>query len=245
VSEPDWGSLTRADVNRLTVEVYREAWRARPEVRRIRLMGHDAVVKDYGRSSNIFKNALGTFLATREAAALRRACDIPNIPCFYALARPWILVMEYIDARQVTSLDADERRRLLGPAFFERLTALIARLHARGVAHGDLEKLDNILVTPRGHPAIVDFAAAIMAGLNPLAALALPYIEANDRRAVYKLKSQFAPELLTEEEREKLKARGRAEVIFRRARNYIRRPVKSLAAQEEEGDAPGPPPGRP
>ncbi|MFW6156955.1 MAG: hypothetical protein ACOC7J_06530, partial [Armatimonadota bacterium] len=116
--------------------------------------------------------------------------------------------------------------------------ALIAQLHGRGVAHGDLEKLDNILIRPDGQPAIVDFAAAIMSGLNPLAALALPYIQQNDRRAVYKLKERFVPDLLTEQEREKLHSRGRAEVIFRRARKYIRRPVKTLAARNGEGDAP-------
>lgn len=234
MTDPDWEHLTRADVDRLTVEVYREAWRARPEVRRIRMMGRDAVVKDYGRSSNIFKHALGTFLATREAAALRRAEGLPFVPHVYALARPWILVTEYVDARQVTSLQEDERSRVLTPAFFEHLTALIAQLHGRGVAHGDLEKLDNILITPDGEPAIVDFAAAIMAGLNPLSALALPYIEQNDRRAVYKLKSRFAPDQLTAEEDERLHERGRAEVIFRKLRKYIRRPVKSLSAQEDE-----------
>jgi len=238
VSEPDWANLTRADVNRLTVEVYRTAWRARPEVRRIRLMGRDAVVKDYGRGSNNFKHALGAFLATREAAALRRAEGLANIPDFYALARPWILVMEHLDARPVTALNEDERGRVLTPGFFAALTSLIEQLHARGVAHGDLEKLDNILVTPAGEPAIVDFAAAIMAGRNPLAALVLPQVEANDFRAVYKLKSQYAPELLTDEEREKLHARSRAEVIFRKVRAYIRRPVKSLAARDGEGDAP-------
>lgn len=237
MSEPEWEKLTRADIDRLTVEVYREAWRARPEVRRIRMMGQHAVVKDYGRSSNIFKHALGAFLAMREAAALRRLEGVPNIPTFYALARPWILVMEYIEARQVTALEEPERERVLRPAFFERLTGLIAQLHGRGVAHGDLEKLDNILVTTDGEPAIVDFAAAIMAGINPLSALALPYIEENDRRAVYKLKSQFAPEQLSEDEDRRLHTRSRAEVIFRRARNYIRRPVKRLSAQEGEREA--------
>lgn len=234
MSEPDWEHLTRADVNRLTVEVYRNAWRARPEVRRIRMLGCDAVVKDYGRSSNIFKHVLGTFLATREAAALRKAEGLPGVPHVFALARPWILVTEYLDARQVTDLSEEERERLLTPAFFERMTGLIAQLHGRGIAHGDLEKLDNVLITPDGAPAVVDFAAAIMSGMNPLSALALPYVEENDRRAVYKLKSRYAPRLLTAEEDVRLHTRTRAEVIFRRLRKYIRRPVKRLSSQNGE-----------
>jgi tRNA A-37 threonylcarbamoyl transferase component Bud32 len=234
VSGPDWGRLTRADVDRLTVEVYREAWRARPEVRRIRLLGHDAVVKDYGRASNRFKHLLGAFLATREAAALRRTEEIACVPRFYALPRPWILVMEHIEARRVTALSESERQQALTPAFFGALVRLIDQIHACGVAHGDLEKLDNNLLTPEGAPVIVDFAAAVIAGINPVAALVLPQIEANDFRAVYKLKSLHAPHLLTDEEREKLHARSRAEIIFRRVRTYIRTPMKRWAEGPED-----------
>jgi hypothetical protein len=230
VSDAEWENLTRADVDRLTVEAYRSAWRARPEVRWVRMAGEDAVVKDYGRSGNFFKHALGAFLATREAAALRRAEGLSGVPRMIALPRRWILVLQHLDARSVTGLDEQERADLLTPVFFKRLTSLIAQLHDRGIAHGDLEKLDNILVTDEGEPAIVDFAAAIMSGLNPFAALLLPYIQQNDRRAVYKLKSKYAPRLLTEGEDAKLHERGRAEVIFRRARKYIRRPVKRLSS---------------
>ncbi|MFO8082080.1 MAG: RIO1 family regulatory kinase/ATPase, partial [Armatimonadota bacterium] len=168
MSEAEWEKLTRADIDRLTVESYRNAARARPEVRRVRMTGEDAVVKDYGRSGNLFKHALGAFLATREAAALRRAEGLAGVPRVLALPRRWILVLEHLDARAVTALDEHERRRLLTPVFFDRLTSLIAQLHGRGIAHGDLEKLDNILITGSGEPAVVDFAAAIMSGLNPL-----------------------------------------------------------------------------
>ncbi|MFW6155945.1 MAG: hypothetical protein ACOC7J_01390 [Armatimonadota bacterium] len=237
MSEAEWQKLTRADIDRLTVESYRSAARARPEVRRGRMAGEDAVVKDYGRAGNLFKHALGAFLATREAAALRRAEGLEGVPRVLALPRRWILALEHVDARSVTTLGEQERTRLLTPAFFDRLTSLIAQLHSRGIAHGDLEKLDNILITDSGEPAVVDFAAAIMSGLNPIAALVLPYIQQNDRRAVYKLKSEFAPWLLTEEEEVKLHERGRAEVLFRRARKYVREPVKRLASEngEDEG----------
>jgi tRNA A-37 threonylcarbamoyl transferase component Bud32 len=118
------------------------------------------------------------------------------------------------------------------------MTGLIAQLHGRGMAHGDLEKLDNILITPEGAPALVDFAASIMSGMNPLSALALPYLQENDRRAVYKLKSEMAPDLLTHDEDVKLHTRSGAERAFRRLRRYIRKPVKRLSEQEGEGDAP-------
>ncbi|MGC9317385.1 MAG: RIO1 family regulatory kinase/ATPase [Armatimonadota bacterium] len=231
MSVRQWGSLTPQDVDRLTVEVLRTAWRARPEVRRIRLGGQDAVVKDYGRGGNLFKRAvLGSFLAQREAAALRRAEGIANVPELLGMPRPWMVILTYIDARGVTEVEEGE----LAAEFFDRLEGLITRLHERGIAHGDLEKLDNILVTADGEPVLVDFAAAIMAGANPLAALVLPYIRDNDWRAVCKLKERVAPHLLTEEEREKLNARPTAERWFRGVRGYIRRPIKSLATGEDE-----------
>jgi len=230
VTQPRWDELTEEDVDRLTVRVMRRAWRARPEVRKIRLGGRDAVVKDYGRRGNLFKRLLGTFLARREVAALRRVEGIPNVPRVLASPQPWMLVIEHVNAKSVTALDAPRLDR----EFFDRLTSLVDELHGRGLAHGDLEKLDNILVTPAMQPAVVDFAASVMSGANPLAALALGHMQDNDRRAICKLKSLFAPELLTDDEQRRLAHRGAAELWFRRLRKYVRRPVKSLATGNDE-----------
>ncbi|MGD9496204.1 MAG: hypothetical protein AB7Y46_07830 [Armatimonadota bacterium] len=230
MSGGDWGRLTDEDVDRLTVSVLRPAWRARPELRHIRLADEDAVVKDYGRRGNLFKRLLGAFLAQREAAALRRAEGVPNVPRLLASPRPWMIVTEHIEAVPVTSPEAPA----LGPGFFARLSDLIDQLHARGIAHGDLEKLDNVLVTADGRPALVDFAAAIMAGSNPLAALALPHVQESDRRGISKLKAQQAPELLSDAERCRLEHRSAAERWFRRLRHLVRRPVKALAVTGRE-----------
>ncbi len=234
MNEKEWDSLHRGIINRLTVTVYRTASRARPEVRHVRMHGEDAVVKDYGRSGNIFKHLLGAFLSRREAAALRRAAGIPSVARVISLPRPWILVIEHIQGTRIAEADPE----LLTPEFFSHLSALIAQLHGRGIAHGDLEKLDNLLITPDGEPAIVDFAAAVMSGGNPLAALALPYLIENDRRAVYKAKSKLASHLLTDREHELLERRSGPERWFRRVREHVREPVKSLATGEDETRTP-------
>lgn len=44
--------------------------------------------------------------------------------------------------------------------FFERLEELVRELHARGVAHNDLHKEQNIVVRPDGRPALIDFQLA-------------------------------------------------------------------------------------
>lgn len=225
---PDWDDLTDADIDRLTTEVLREGWWARPEIRHIRLEGTDAVVKDYGRHGSVFKRILGTWLARREAQALRRAAGIPYVPRVLGRPRPWTIVIEYVNATPVTALEPPH----LDCAFFEQLSDLIHQLHERGIAHGDLEHLDNILATDQMHPAVVDFAASVMTGTNPLAALVWPYVAENDLRAVCKLKALYAPELLTEDESCLLKRRSALESWFRRVRRYVRGPVKMLSAED-------------
>ncbi len=233
MSGSGWDDLSEEDIDRLTAEVLRSGSRARPELRRIRLEGVDAVVKDYGRRGTIFKRLLGAWLARREAAALGRAEGLPCVPRIIARPRPWTIIIDYVEATPVTSLEAPH----LEAAFFERLINLIVALHERGVAHGDLEHLDNILVTPDMRPAVVDFAAAVMTGSNPVAAFVWPYVAENDFRAICKLKAWCAPELLSESERRTLQRRSAAEMWFRRARRYVRGPVKTLATDPDE-DAP-------
>jgi len=234
MSGPGWDDLGEEDVDRLTTQVLRYGSRARPELRRIRLEGVDAVVKDYGRHGTVFKRLLGAWLARREEAALRRAQGLPGVPRVIARPQAWTIVLDHMDATPVTGLEAGR----LDAAFFARLTDLIDALHERGIAHGDLEHLDNILVTAEMRPALVDFAAAVMTGSNPIAAFAWPYVVANDLRAICKLKAQFAPELLSADERCTLARRSALEAWFRRVRRYVRGPVKALATDPDEDARP-------
>ncbi len=226
MSEKTWQQLTREDLDELTVEVLREGLGTRPEVRLINLRGELAVSKDYGRGGTWFKRLLGIYLARREVAALQRAEGIPNVPRVLALSNGSAIVMSRVDGVQVTAVDDSD---VFDAEFFERLLTLIDKLHRRGVAHGDLEKLDNIMITSDGEPALVDFTSAIVSGASPIAALVLPEIMANDLRAVYKLKANFAPELLALDEERALYERGRGETWFREQRRYIRSAVRALS----------------
>ncbi len=227
MSEKTWQELTREDLDEITVRVLREGLGTRPEVRLISLRGELAVSKDYGRGGTWFKRLLGFYLARREVAALQRADGIPNIPRVLALSNASSIVMSYVDGVQVTAAgDSDG----FDDEFFEHLMTLIIRLHERGVAHGDLEKLDNIMVTPDGEPALVDFTSAIVSGASPIAALVLPEIMANDVRAVYKLKAQLAPDLLRPDEERVLRERGKGETWFRAQRRYVRSAVRALSS---------------
>lgn len=47
-------------------------------------------------------------------------------------------------------------------AYFRAALRLVAALHRRGIAHNDLAKEPNWLVTPDGKPAVVDFQLALV-----------------------------------------------------------------------------------
>jgi len=47
-------------------------------------------------------------------------------------------------------------------SYFRDARALVARLHRRGVAHNDLAKEPNWLVTPDGEPAIVELRGQVI-----------------------------------------------------------------------------------
>ncbi len=212
--------LTRQQLDNLPSETLRPGPRARPEVKIISTQDSSVLIKDYGSGKSLFGRLLGRFLVFREKMAYRRLNGLPGIPSCYGTVDPYALVLQHIPAERV--MDVDHQR--ISADFFRLLSELVENLHSRGVAHGDLHKLDNILIDDRGRPVVVDFASAIMTGSNPLVAYLFPILCDNDWRGVYKLKDKVAPELLTEQQREFLHHRSLGERIFR----YIREPIRSL-----------------
>jgi hypothetical protein len=100
---------------------------------------------------------LGKLLARREAAALRRLCDLPNIPrclgdVFVAGARqPNAVAHDYIPGRPL------RRKEWPSDDFFPELAEALQEIHRRGMAYVDLHKRENILVGDDGQPYLIDF----------------------------------------------------------------------------------------
>lgn len=222
--------VRREDLDRLTVRILRPGSKARPEVRLIEAEGRQYVVKDYGGPTPLAKRLLGVLLTRRERAALERAAGIPGVVVVVGTIGRTALVTEYVDATEATSAPPE----LLTPEFFAQLAATIEALHRRGVVHGDLKKLENVLVSREGRPVLVDFTAAFISGSSPLAALVLPWVADDDVRAVYKLKQRLAPHLLSPQEAAFLEERGVLERVFRWARRYVRYIIKLCASPEQE-----------
>lgn len=87
-------------------------------------------------------------------AAVPRSVDVSGLPALPERDAQLTLVRSYIDGAPL------HRCERLPVDFFERLEELVRELHARGVAHNDLHKEQNIVVGPDGRPALIDFQLA-------------------------------------------------------------------------------------
>jgi tRNA A-37 threonylcarbamoyl transferase component Bud32 len=135
----------------------------------------------------------------REMRALLRLQGIAGVPKCYGGAGDLGILMESIEGERITRW-CRRKRESVGP-MFDRLRQLVGQIHARGVAHIDLRKRDNILVSEDGRPCIIDFNASLCFDPAGLAARFLfPFLRRIDDSALLKWKARLAPELLSPEE---------------------------------------------
>ena len=162
------------------------------------LDGHCVAIKDFAKTSRAFRRFVAPFLVRRECAALRRLQGVPGVPHFYGRIDRLSLAMEFIEGTPLDTFAQGE----LPPETFARAQKVIDAMHARGVAHGDLKRRSNLLLTPNGEIYLIDFATAVIDGhgkkwlQRELARV--------DDKSVPRLKKFVAPELLTEEDQHKL-----------------------------------------
>jgi predicted Ser/Thr protein kinase len=117
--------------------------------------------------------------------------DVPNVPRLLesdrdTLRRSWL---------------AGEPMQHSGPSdprYFKAAARLLRSLHRRGVAHNDLAKEPNWLVTPDGDPAIVDFQLAFR---SPARSRLFRIMAREDLRHLLKHKRTYCASHLTQRER--------------------------------------------
>jgi len=96
------------------------------------------------------------WLIRREAHAYRRLEGLKNIPTYRGLIDNRYLVVDYVPGEPARYAEIADRDQ-----FFSELLRSIQAMHARGVAHGDLQKKDNLWVS-NGHPVLIDFGASVI-----------------------------------------------------------------------------------
>jgi serine/threonine protein kinase len=180
----------------------RQGW-AKADIKKLTSDGTNAILKDFA-DKTAFARWLGRRQISREIKALARLKGIPGVPSSIGEVGPCGLLLEMVTGEPVTRWRRRSRAEI--EPMFIRLTRLVDAIHARGVAHLDLRKRDNVLISADGAPSIIDFNASIKLVPGGLAArLFFPMLRAIDRSALLKWKAHLLPEALSPEERGRLR----------------------------------------
>ncbi len=145
----------------------------KPEAATFLSRGYQGVVYVCGSGSErrVIKQPMGGWLARRlraamlrrEHAAYQRLEGIAGIPHCFGLQADGSLVLEFVDGeifRETASALTDRQR------FFRQLLQQILALHKAGVAHADLKRRGNLLISPDSEPILLDFGSAVLRQLD-------------------------------------------------------------------------------
>jgi predicted Ser/Thr protein kinase len=131
--------------------------------------GYQGVVwlRDTDAGRVVVKQAMGRGLALwlrqlmlrREHAAYQRLGDVPGVPRCLGMDAEGRLLLEFLEGEPFheTAVALTDRER-----FFSELLRSILALHGAGVAHADLKRRGNILISPGGSPVLLDFGSAVL-----------------------------------------------------------------------------------
>jgi predicted Ser/Thr protein kinase len=191
--------------------------------------GREFVLRDT-RGARWWTGWLARSLCRREARALERLDGLPGTPRLVGADRR-TLRREWIEGRPM------QLARPKNAEYFRAARALLARLHRRGVAHNDLAKEPNWLVTPTGQPALVDFQLALVA---PRRGRAFRALAREDIRHLLKHKRRYCPERLTTRERRILETPAAVSRVWmaavKPAYTFVTRRLLGWADREGAGD---------
>jgi predicted Ser/Thr protein kinase len=178
---------------------------AKADVFLVRHGGHRFIIKDFGRRGFWERNLIGRVVTGRECRAYDALAGIDGLPGRYSRLTPFCLAVEYLEGKDLGGVERSE----IGPGILRQFERIIDDLHGRGWVHLDLQRRSNILLV-NGKVFVVDLASAFHPGGVPLIGrLLLRLLGFADRLSLIKMKTLFAPELLTGQERRIVKMRNR------------------------------------
>jgi hypothetical protein len=191
--------------------------------------GQKRVVRDTG-AARWWLAGLARHLARRERRALETLAGLDGIPRLLGAAGGQIQ-RAWIEGQPM------QLARPADPKYYREALQLLRRLHARRVAHNDLAKEPNWLVTPEGLPALVDFQLALVA---PRRGRLFRMLAHDDLRHLLKHKRTYLPHRLTAREKRILAQPSLLSRIWRstgkRVYRFVTRRVLGWSDREGAGD---------
>jgi predicted Ser/Thr protein kinase len=167
--------------------------------------GQRFIVKDFGKRGFWERNLIGRVIIGRESRAYEVLAGVEGLPARFKRLSPYALAIEYLEGRDLGGVERHE----IGPGVIRQFERIINELHERGWVHLDLQRRSNILLV-NGTVFVVDLASAFHPGGVPLLGRFLVRLVGfADRLSLIKMKTIFAPELLTPDDRRLIKIRNR------------------------------------
>lgn len=129
---------------------------------------------------------LRRWMLRREDRNYRLLQGVDGVPRCYGLINGCYLVLQYIDGQTFRDATIEDHTR-----FFEQLLVIITSIHELGLAHGDLTRKENILVSRDQRPYLIDFGVSVMRkpGFHPLNHFWYGFFRQHDLNAWVKYKN--------------------------------------------------------
>lgn len=162
------------------------------------------IVKDYTQKGFWERNVVGRLVISREANAYAALTGINGLPERFKRLSPFAFALEYLEGKDLGAVEQND----IGPDVISQFERIVKEIHGRGWVHLDLHRRTNILLV-NGKVYIVDLASALHPGGVLLIGRCLTrMISLADRLSLIKLKTIFAPQALTAQERTWLRIRN-------------------------------------
>jgi serine/threonine protein kinase len=172
---------------------------------------------------------LGRALMRRETLYFQSLDGVEGVPKFLERFGGNGFAREHVEGADLR-VYFETKNQHVGVDFFPRLLEILKAIHAKGIAHNDLAKPENILVTAEGRPVVIDFQIAMMPnnwllGSGRLAGPLLRLLQRMDEYHLCKQYRRYSPDTVPEAIRQRgTRAGGVAGFHY----HFIRRPYRAV-----------------
>ena len=166
--------------------------------------GQRFIIKDFGNRGFWERHLIGRVVIGRESRAYGALAGVEGLPARFKRLSPFSLAIEYLEGRDLGGVERHE----IGPGVIRQFERIIDEFHERGWVHLDLQRRSNILLV-NDRAFVVDLASAFHPGGVPfIGSWLVRLLGFADRLSLIKIKSIFAPELLSPNDRMLIRMRN-------------------------------------